>query len=73
MRGMAALVATTVLLGWRVAGLAQSAPAAGEADGIAGTCTRCGAPSTNEVCAFCRLVERTDGAEPVVLTTKGAR
>ncbi len=52
---------------------ADAAPAAGEADGIAGTCTRCGAPSTNEVCAFCRLVERTDGAEPVVLTTKGAR
>ncbi|HEX6421085.1 MAG TPA: tRNA(Ile)-lysidine synthetase [Acidimicrobiales bacterium] len=28
-------------------------------------CVRCGAPTTTEVCAFCRLVERTAGAEPV--------
>jgi tRNA-5-methyluridine54 2-sulfurtransferase len=27
-----------------------------------GTCTRCGAPASNEVCAFCRLVERTTGS-----------
>jgi uncharacterized protein (TIGR00269 family) len=25
---------------------------------LVGTCTRCGAPSTAEVCAFCKLVER---------------
>jgi uncharacterized protein (TIGR00269 family) len=28
-------------------------------------CASCGAPTTGEVCAFCRLVERTAGAEPV--------
>ena len=43
-----------------------AADAPGEADGpAAGTCTRCGSPSTNEVCAFCLLVERTADAEPV--------
>jgi uncharacterized protein (TIGR00269 family) len=36
-------------------------------------CARCGAPTTGEVCAFCRLVERTDGAEPVALTSKRGR
>jgi uncharacterized protein (TIGR00269 family) len=30
-------------------------------------CERCGAPTTGTVCAFCRLVERTAGAEPVAL------
>ncbi len=30
-----------------------------------GTCARCGSPSTNDVCAFCLLVERTADAEPV--------
>ncbi|HKE72647.1 MAG TPA: tRNA(Ile)-lysidine synthetase [Acidimicrobiales bacterium] len=28
-------------------------------------CTSCGAPTTGEVCAFCRLVERVGGREPV--------
>jgi uncharacterized protein (TIGR00269 family) len=28
-------------------------------------CARCGSPTTAEVCAFCRLVERTAPAEPV--------
>ena len=28
-------------------------------------CARCGSPTTADVCAFCRLVERTAGAEPV--------
>jgi tRNA-5-methyluridine54 2-sulfurtransferase len=28
-------------------------------------CARCGSPTTAEVCAFCRLVERTAHAEPV--------
>jgi len=32
-----------------------------------GACLRCGAPTTNEVCAFCNLVERATGQEPVVL------
>jgi len=27
-------------------------------------CTSCGAPTTNEVCAFCKLVERAGGAMP---------
>ncbi len=33
--------------------------------GALGTCARCGAPSTGEICAFCRLAERTAGHEPV--------
>jgi hypothetical protein len=33
-----------------------------------GLCERCGSPSSNEVCAFCRLVERAGGhAQPVAL------
>jgi uncharacterized protein (TIGR00269 family) len=31
-----------------------------EQEGL-GACVRCGAPTTNEVCAFCRLVERAGG------------
>lgn len=50
----------------------DAAPDGPEESGL-GLCTRCGAPSTNELCAFCHLVERSAGAEPVVLTTKGAR
>ena len=34
--------------------------AASERD-LVGTCTRCGAPSSAEVCAFCKLVERATG------------
>jgi uncharacterized protein (TIGR00269 family) len=30
-----------------------------------GTCSQCGGPSSAPVCGFCRLVERTAGAEPV--------
>ncbi|MGI8756204.1 MAG: ATP-binding protein [Acidimicrobiales bacterium] len=41
-----------------------------ESDEI-GRCLLCGAPASGEVCAFCVLVERSSGAEPVVLTTKG--
>jgi tRNA(Ile)-lysidine synthase TilS/MesJ len=29
------------------------------------TCTRCGAPTTGEICAFCRLVETAAAHEPV--------
>jgi uncharacterized protein (TIGR00269 family) len=43
-----------------------------EADGL-NACTTCGAPTSGEVCAFCRLVERTDGVEPVALTSKRGR
>jgi tRNA-5-methyluridine54 2-sulfurtransferase len=35
-----------------------------------GACERCGAPTPNEVCAFCRLAERAAGAQPVVLGQK---
>lgn len=35
-------------------------------------CSRCGAPSPAELCAFCRLEERVAGAEPVVLRARGA-
>jgi uncharacterized protein (TIGR00269 family) len=28
-------------------------------------CTSCGSPTTGEVCAFCRLVDRVSGTEPV--------
>jgi uncharacterized protein (TIGR00269 family) len=51
---------------------ADAAPAdldLGDPDGI-GRCTSCGSPTTGEVCAFCRLVERTAGAQPVTLSTK---
>ncbi len=35
-------------------------------------CIRCGAPSTNEICSFCALVERCSDV-PVSLTTRSAR
>jgi tRNA-5-methyluridine54 2-sulfurtransferase len=43
-----------------------SAGATLEKDGLE-PCRSCGAPTSGGVCAFCRLVERTAGAEPVVL------
>lgn len=46
-------------------------PTDDDADGI-GTCTRCGAPASGEICAFCVLVERSAGAQPVTLTVKGS-
>jgi uncharacterized protein (TIGR00269 family) len=30
-------------------------------------CTRCGAPTPGDVCAFCKLVDRSAGFEPVTL------
>lgn len=44
----------------------------GTRDGL-GACERCGSATPNEVCAFCRLVERAGGrrdAEPVRLSAK---
>ena len=38
-----------------------------------GFCGVCGSPSSNEICSFCLLVERTRGAEPVTLITKGKK
>lgn len=32
-------------------------------------CERCGSPTTNDVCAFCRLAERASSAQPVTLGT----
>ena len=43
--------------------------------GALGACTSCGAPTTGEVCAFCKLVERAGGRgadQPVSLTAKPA-
>ena len=40
-------------------------PEATEAQEGLAPCVRCGAPTTGEVCAFCRLVERVEGHEPV--------
>jgi uncharacterized protein (TIGR00269 family) len=39
----------------------------GADDSTLQVCTRCGAPANAEVCAFCRLVEKAAGAEPVEL------
>jgi len=44
-----------------------------DGDGIElGACTRCGAPSPSEVCAFCRLVERAGGVPRPVDPGAGA-
>lgn len=51
---------------------ADAAPAHAEA-GETALCARCGVPTTSEICAFCRLLEKTSGAEPVNLTVKGRR
>jgi uncharacterized protein (TIGR00269 family) len=40
-------------------------PEAVEAQQGLQACASCGAPTTGEVCAFCRLVERVSGADPV--------
>ncbi len=45
----------------------DAAEAAASGTSELGSCTRCGSPSPNEVCAFCLLVERTAGAVPVTL------
>ncbi len=56
----------------RAAGrFADAAPGADDARPDLGRCRSCGAPTTNEICAFCHLVDRTAGAEPVTLTVKG--
>ncbi len=34
-----------------------------------GTCERCGSPASSDICSFCRLVERTQGAVPVELSS----
>ncbi|MGY6499587.1 MAG: ATP-binding protein [Acidimicrobiales bacterium] len=36
-------------------------------------CTRCGAPTPTEVCAFCRLVDRAGGHQPVAVTLGSRR
>jgi uncharacterized protein (TIGR00269 family) len=50
----------------------QSAAAAGDLN----ECERCGSPTTGEVCAFCRLVEKAQDHEPVaveMVMSKGRR
>jgi uncharacterized protein (TIGR00269 family) len=49
---------------------ADAAPAHDEGDDAA-ACTSCGVPTTSGVCAFCRLLDKAAGAEPVRLTRKG--
>lgn len=53
----------------RAAAYFRDAPPSDDDAGALGTCTRCGAPSGSDVCAFCRLVE-TAGTQPVELTTR---
>jgi len=49
-----------------------AAQTAQEAEGL-GACSRCGAPTTGEICAFCRLSERAAGHEPVTFTGRARR
>ncbi|MEQ8841409.1 MAG: ATP-binding protein [Acidimicrobiales bacterium] len=42
-------------------------PTGETADVIITPCARCGAPSSNDVCAFCRLTERATDAVPIEL------
>lgn len=44
--------------------------ATASASGDVGQCKRCGSPSTNEICAFCQLIERSAGAEPVTINIR---
>ncbi len=37
------------------------------------SCERCGAPTTSDVCAFCRLVDRAGGRQPVTLLSRADR
>jgi uncharacterized protein (TIGR00269 family) len=50
-------------------------PEAAEAQDGLNACASCGAPTTGEVCAFCRLVDRVSGTEPVPveLVRRGGR
>ena len=42
-----------------------AAPTGETGDVIISPCDRCGAPSSNDVCAFCRLTERATQAVPI--------
>lgn len=44
-----------------------------DAESSLGTCTTCGGPAESELCAFCRLVERTAGAEPAIIELGATR
>ena len=57
----------------RAADLFAAGVAEGQGKADLGRCARCGAPSAAEVCTFCRLVERSAGAEPVALRPRGGR
>jgi uncharacterized protein (TIGR00269 family) len=43
--------------------------ASAEQDALA-ACSRCGAPTTGDVCAFCKLADRASGFEPVTLRAR---
>ena len=45
----------------------------GEQTSRGGTCARCGVPTTSDVCAFCRLLDKAAGAQPVELEIKARR
>ena len=47
---------------------ARFGSATAQEDARLGACSSCGAPTTGEVCAFCKLVERTAGRAPVEFT-----
>jgi tRNA-5-methyluridine54 2-sulfurtransferase len=50
------------------------APGTAAEQGDVGSCASCGAPTTTEVCAFCRLVERAGtGSGPVPVTLSDRR
>jgi uncharacterized protein (TIGR00269 family) len=36
-------------------------------------CSRCGAPTTTEICAFCRLLDRVGGEQPVAVEMPASR
>ncbi len=58
----------------RMAPLLSGASAA--AAGTLGTCVRCGSPTTAEICAYCRMVEKSAAHAPVpveFITARGRR
>ncbi|MEY2432321.1 MAG: tRNA-5-methyluridine54 2-sulfurtransferase [Acidimicrobiaceae bacterium] len=49
---------------------ARFEPDATAEQGSLSSCSRCGAPTTGEVCAFCKLADRASGFEPVSLRAR---
>ena len=59
--------------GFLARGLDRFATEAGAPTEALQPCTTCGAPTTGEQCAFCRIVERAAGREPVAVAPPGRR